>query len=73
MLVLSRKPGELVHIGNNIELTVLKVRGQRVVVGLSAPEQVHIRRQEAPIQKDNSRGRSASSKIIDGKQVETRH
>jgi len=46
MLVLSRKPGQLIHIGNNVEVTVLAVRGQRVLVGLSAPAEVSIRRQE---------------------------
>lgn len=46
MLVLSRKPGELINIGSNVEVTILKVRGQRVIVGLSAPADVSIRRQE---------------------------
>lgn len=46
MLVLSRKPGQLIHIGNNVEVTVLAVRGQRVLVGLNAPAEVPIRRQE---------------------------
>jgi carbon storage regulator len=62
MLVLSRKPGELIHIGNNVKLTVLKVSGQRVIVGLSAPAEVQIRRQEAPIRYQKVLPESRSAK-----------
>ncbi len=46
MLVLSRKPGEAVMIGGNIEVTVLEVRGDRVKLGLCGPAEVPIRREE---------------------------
>ena len=46
MLVLSRKVGERIHIGNDIIVTVLSVRGGRVRVGIEAPEGIHIKRQE---------------------------
>jgi carbon storage regulator len=50
MLVLSRKPGEQVVLGNNVQLTVVAVRGCRVVLGLTAPGDVAIRREElAPL------------------------
>ena len=50
MLVLSRKPGEQVVLGNNIQLTVVKVRGDRVVLGVTAPQDVAVRRGElAPL------------------------
>jgi carbon storage regulator len=46
MLVLSRKPGEKVVIGDNITLTILEVVGNRVKVGVEAPGQVRILRGE---------------------------
>jgi carbon storage regulator len=47
MLVLSRKPGEKVVIGGvSITLTVVKVRGERVTLGIEAPEQVRVLRGE---------------------------
>jgi carbon storage regulator len=46
MLVLSRKPGEAVVIGDNIEVTVLEVHGDRVKLGLCGPAEVPIRREE---------------------------
>ena len=46
MLVLSRKPNETIHIGNDITLVVLDVRGSRVCIGIEAPHEVVIRRGE---------------------------
>ena len=46
MLVLSRKPGEKVVIGNGITLIVVEVRGDRVRLAFDAPEQVRILRAE---------------------------
>lgn len=46
MLVLSRKKGERVVIGSNIEVTVLDVRGKTVRLGVCAPGDVPIHREE---------------------------
>ena len=46
MLVLSRKESETVLIGNNIEVEILKVRGNNVKLGLKAPSAVKIFRGE---------------------------
>ena len=46
MLVLSRKEGEEVVIGDNIRLTVVAIRGNRVRLGFTAPPDVAIRREE---------------------------
>jgi carbon storage regulator len=46
MLVLSRKEGELVHVGDGITVRVLKVRGGRVWIGIEAPPDVPILRGE---------------------------
>jgi carbon storage regulator len=46
MLVLSRKVGEKVVIGNCISVTVVDVKGNKVRLGISAPEDVSILRSE---------------------------
>jgi carbon storage regulator len=46
MLVLSRKPGEKVIISGGITITVVKVQGNQVRVGIEAPEQTLILRGE---------------------------
>ncbi len=46
MLVLSRKRGERIVIGPNIELTVVDIRGNTVRLGVDAPRDVSIHRQE---------------------------
>ena len=46
MLVLSRKAGETLLIGDNIKVTINRISGNRVTVGVEAPGQVKIIRGE---------------------------
>ena len=46
MLVLSRKRGEVITIGNGVTVTVLAVYGDRVKIGIVAPAEVPVHRQE---------------------------
>ena len=46
MLVLSRKVGERIQIGDDVQLVVLKSKGGRVQLGIDAPRDVPIQRQE---------------------------
>ena len=46
MLILSRKLGEEVVIGDNIRLTVVAIRGNQVRLGFSSPSDMFIRREE---------------------------
>ncbi len=46
MLVLSRKVGERIIINENIVVTVMKTKGQRVCLAIEAPLEVPIRRSE---------------------------
>jgi carbon storage regulator len=46
MLVLSRKVGERVMIGDSIWVTIVRVDGDRVRVGIEAPREVTVLRQE---------------------------
>lgn len=50
MLALTRKKGESLVINNNIEVTILEVRGDQIKVGISAPKEVPIYRKEVYLQ-----------------------
>lgn len=50
MLALSRKKGEALIINNNIEITVLEIKGEQVKLGISAPKEVPVYRKEVYIQ-----------------------
>lgn len=50
MLALSRRKNEALVINNNIEVTVLDVKGDQVKLGVSAPKEVPIYRKEVYIQ-----------------------
>ena len=46
MLILSRRVGEKIVIGDNIHVTVLAIRGNQIRLGFSAPDSVSIYREE---------------------------
>ena len=60
MLVLSRRVGESVTIGDDVVVTVLEVRGDVVRVGIDAPRSVAVHRTELLIELENSNQQSAS-------------
>jgi carbon storage regulator len=56
MLVLTRKVGEDIVIGDDIHLTVVAIRGDRVRIGVSAPKDVVVDRQEVHERRQNFHG-----------------
>lgn len=50
MLALTRKKGEALVINNNIEVTILELRGDQIKIGISAPKEVPIYRKEVYLQ-----------------------
>lgn len=50
MLALTRKKGESLVINNNIEVTILEIRGDQIKLGISAPGDVSIYRKEVYLQ-----------------------
>ncbi|HBC46879.1 MAG TPA: carbon storage regulator [candidate division Zixibacteria bacterium] len=46
MLILTRKTGEAVTIGEDIKITVLSIQGKQVKLGITAPERVSVYRDE---------------------------
>ena len=50
MLALTRKKGESLVINNNIEVTILEIRGDQIKLGISAPRDISIYRKEVYLQ-----------------------
>ncbi len=50
MLALSRKKNEAIIINNNVEVTILEVKGDQVKIGITAPREVPIYRKEVYLQ-----------------------
>ncbi|WP_325435137.1 carbon storage regulator CsrA [Pseudomonas nitroreducens] len=46
MLILNRRPGETIRIGDDIEVTVLSITGNQIRLGVTAPRDVEVHRQE---------------------------
>ena len=75
MLILSRKVDEKIKIGDNITITLIEVRGDQVKIGVEAPKNVKVFRQEVfnAIQTENreaaanSQTLEALSKLLGGK------
>ncbi|SFG78619.1 carbon storage regulator, CsrA [Lachnospiraceae bacterium C7] len=65
MLALTRKKGESLVINNNIKVTILEVRGDQVKVGITAPKEVPIYREEVYLQIKEENKASVSAKSID--------
>jgi carbon storage regulator len=60
MLVLTRKLGENIRIGDSVKITVLEVRSGQVKLGIEAPPEVKVHREEiyARIQEENRRAQT---------------
>lgn len=46
MLVLSRKKDESIMVGDNVEITVIDIRGDKVRLGITAPKEIPVHRRE---------------------------
>ena len=64
MLVLSRQRDETIMIGDNIELTVVDIRGDKVRIGIKAPPEVAVHRKEIyeAIKRENEQSAALSEK-----------
>lgn len=63
MLALSRKVNESIIIGNEIEITILEIKGDQVKVGISAPKTVPIYRKEIYLQIQESNKEAAEADL----------
>jgi carbon storage regulator len=60
MLVLSRRVGEMIRVGDDVTVTVLEVRGDVVRIGIQAPRSVAVHRAELIVELENSNQEAAS-------------
>lgn len=61
MLALSRKKNEAIIINNNIEITILEVKGDQVKIGINAPKEVPVYRKEVYLQIQEANSEAVSS------------
>lgn len=66
MLVLTRKPGETVMLGENIQVKIVSVDGEQVKIGIEAPKSLKIYRREVydAIQQENKAALKATDLSI---------
>lgn len=67
MLVLSRQRDESIIIGDNIVITIVDIRGDKVRLGIQAPKEITVHRQEVydAIQKESARRKKDADSVTD--------
>jgi carbon storage regulator len=65
MLALTRKKGESLIINNNVEVTVLEIRGDQIKIGINAPKDVPVYRKEVYLQIQNENKAALNTDGID--------
>ncbi len=68
MLVLSRQRDETIMIGDDVEITVVDIRGDKVRIGIEAPARIAVHRKEVyqAIREENERAARVESDQLDG-------
>ena len=64
MLVLTRKKGQSIIIGDNIEIAVIDIQGDQVRIGINAPKNVAIHRKEVYLEIQEENRKAAGSKAV---------
>lgn len=70
MLILTRRVGETVMIGNEVTVTVLGVKGNQVRIGINAPKSVAVHREE--IYERIKREQQGDSQVVEGEEDTSR-
>ncbi|MCK5718128.1 MAG: carbon storage regulator CsrA [Thiomargarita sp.] len=65
MLILTRRVGESLMVGDNITVTVLGVKGNQVRIGVDAPKSISVHREEIYQRIQQEKGNSDALKDID--------
>ena len=65
MLVLSRQRDETIMIGDDVEITIVDVRGDKVRLGITAPDRIAVHRKEVyeAIRRENTEAASAADTL----------
>lgn len=66
MLILTRRPGEIIKIGDDIEVMVMSTKGNQVRIGVKAPNNIDVHRQEIwqRIQDEKAKGKPYTVKMV---------
>lgn len=65
MLALSRKKNEALIINNNIEITVLEIKGEQVKLGITAPKEIPVYRKEVYVQIQDANKAAVNTEGLD--------
>jgi carbon storage regulator len=67
MLILARKKGEAIQIGNEIEIKILSIQGDQVKIGIEAPKTVEVYRKEIyeQIQEENKQAATTATHVLE--------
>ena len=67
MLVLTRRPGQSIMIGEGVELVVVRIEGDRVVLGIEAPREIRVIRAELlrAVESEVQEASSARARILE--------
>ena len=63
MLALARKTNQSIMIGNDIEITLLEIKGDQVKIGINAPKSVPIYRKEIYVQIQDENKKASEGEI----------
>jgi len=68
MLILTRKPGESLYIGDEIKVTIVEIKGNQIRVGIEAPVNLRIYREEIYVQilEENVKAAESSGVPVEG-------
>jgi carbon storage regulator len=66
MLILARKPNESIIIGDQIEISVIDIKGDQVKIGITAPKEIKVYREEVyrAIQRENIEAAKAKPETL---------
>lgn len=68
MLALSRKKNEAIVVNNNVEITILEIKGDQVKVGITAPREVPVYRKEVYLQIQEANKEAMQTEGMEGLQ-----
>jgi carbon storage regulator len=69
MLVLTRKSNQSIMIGDDIEVSVLSIMGEKVRIGIQAPRDIPVFRKEVYLEIQQERNGTVESPVADGASV----
>ena len=68
MLILTRKPGESLYIGDDVKVFIVEIKGNQIRLGIEAPRDVRIYREEIYLQilEENKSAVAGSDSVAEG-------